>query len=323
MTDNPPKWLGEPITTVAGTPEETYAVLPIFDRRAFGLKYPTGGQMQLLMPNGVNQYWDMIVRLPLNAAESETPVGIVSKSYKLIQHRDLFDGTVQALQASGVDLKDVQVQLGLTTYGGRMALRFILPERFAFNPGDKNLKMSLVFECFNSVDGSSRLVVTLGWLRLVCLNGLMVGTSRLSQRFIHNEFLEMPDLSELLREGIAAANAEIDFYSQWLQTRVPKKQFVRWIDTVIKDKWGSLAAARTHLICTKGWDGKFVAPFEKAPPSLKAMEQTRQVPGSLLCQESAYSICQALAWVAKERRDIQEQLDWMRDIPDLMGALLS
>jgi hypothetical protein len=76
------------------------------------------------------------------------------------------------------------------------------------------------------------------------------------------------------------------------------------------------------LICTKGWDGKFVDPFEKAPPHSKTMEQTQQVPGSLLAADSAYSICQALAWIAKERRDIQEQLDRMREIPDLMGALL-
>ena len=90
----------------------------------------------------------------------------------------------------------------------------------------------------------------------------------------------------------------------------------------MKEKWGPLAAARTYLICTKGWDGKFVDPFEKAPPHSKTMEQTQQVPGSLLAADSAYSICQALAWIAKERRDIQEQLDRMREIPDLMGALL-
>jgi len=101
-----------------------------------------------------------------------------------------------------------------------MALKFILPERFAFAPGDKNLKMSLVLECFNSVDASTRLIVTLGWLRLVCLNGMMVGTSRLSQKLIHNEFLDIPDLQDTLRDGIEAANAEIDFYSRWLKTTV-------------------------------------------------------------------------------------------------------
>jgi hypothetical protein len=52
------------------------------------------------------------------------------------------------------------------------------------------------------------------------------------------------------------------------------------------------------------------------------MEKTKGVPGSLLSRDTAYSICQALAWIAKERRDIQDQLDWMREIPDLMGALL-
>jgi hypothetical protein len=322
VTDNAPKWLGQPTAIVTGSLEKAYTMIPKFDRRPFGLENLTGGKMQAPVPTGVNEFWDMIIRMPLNDTESETPVGIVSKTYKLVQHQELFDGVARALSQSNINPNEVRVELTLTVYAGRMAARFILPERFAFNPGDKELKMNLVFECWNSVDGSSRLIITLGWLRLVCMNGLMVGTSRLSQRFIHNEYLEIPDLHLVLRKGIAAANKEIDSYSQWLKTHVDDETLIKWIDTTVKKKWGSLAAARTYLICTKGHDGKFADPFEKAPPHAKAMEKTKGVPGSLLSRDTAYSICQALAWIAKERRDIQDQLDWMREIPDLMGALL-
>ncbi len=322
-TENPPKWLGEPITKVIGTPEGTRALLPRFDRRPFGLKYPTGGQMPLLKPTGVNDFWDMIVRMPLSDEEAETPVGIVSKTYKLIQHRELFDQAAEAISGAEIKLGEVNVELTLTTYGGRMGLKFILPERFAFNPGNTELKMSLIFECFNSVEGSSRLIVTLGWLRLVCMNGLMVGTSRLSQRFIHTEFVEIPDLGLIFREGVLAAKAEIGSYSQWLKMQIEEDLLIEWIDNTVKEQWGPLAAARAYSICTTGWDGKFVDPFEKARPHAKAIEKTRSVPGSLIARDSAYSVSQALAWIAKERRDIQEQLNWMRDIPELMGKLLS
>ena len=322
VTNSAPKWLGQPTATVSGSLEEAYILIPKFDRRPFGLQNLPGGEAQTPKPTGINQFWDMIIRMPLNDTESETPVGIVSKTYRLVQHQELFNGVAQALSQSDINPKEVRVELTLTAYAGRMAAKFILPERFAFNAGEKELKMNLLFECWNSVDGSSRLIITLGWLRLVCMNGLMVGTSRLSQRFIHNEYLEIPDLHLVLRKGIEAANKEIDSYSLWLKRHVEDGTLIKWIDTTVKKRWGSLAAARTYLICTKGWDGKFADPFEKAPPHAKAMERTKEVPGSLLSRDTAYSICQALAWIAKERRDIQEQLDWMREIPDLMGALL-
>jgi hypothetical protein len=115
--------------------------------------------MPLLKPTGINDFWDMIVRMPLIGEEPEAPVGIVSKNYRLVQHRELFDRATQALSQAGVKLAEVTAELKLTTYGGRMALTFVLPERFAFRPANKAMNMSLVFECFNSVDGSSRPIV--------------------------------------------------------------------------------------------------------------------------------------------------------------------
>jgi len=69
-----------------------------------------------------------------------------------------------------------------------MALTFTLPDEFDFNPGDGHV-LNLSLQCVNSVDGRCRLRIMLGWFRFICGNGLVVGTARSSQRFIHNEFL--------------------------------------------------------------------------------------------------------------------------------------
>ena len=90
----------------------------------------------------------------------------------------------------------------------------------------------------------------LGWLRLVCMNGLMVGTSRLRQRFIHTEFVEIPDLGLIFREGALAAKAEIGSYSQWLKMQIAENLLIEWIDNTVKEQWGPLAAARAYSICT-------------------------------------------------------------------------
>jgi restriction endonuclease S subunit len=62
ITENPPKWLGEPvtITTFQGSVPEIRGLIPHFDRRLFGLKYPTGSQLPLIAPSGINELWDMV-----------------------------------------------------------------------------------------------------------------------------------------------------------------------------------------------------------------------------------------------------------------------
>jgi hypothetical protein len=45
------------------------------------------------------------------------------------------------------------------------------------------------------------------------------------------------------------------------------------------------------------------------------------VPGSPQKSTSLFDISQILAWLAKQRRDIQEQMAWRERIPGLMASL--
>jgi len=315
-----PHWLGEPVINAHGTFDQVEALIPKFDRRPFALYTAPPAPDQLPLLVGENPYHDEVFRLSA-AGEPEVPVGIVSKSYKLVQHRELFETAVRALHDSDVPLRQVTVYLTITKFGGRMALRFVLPRQFGFDLGDGH-PLHLRLECFNSVDGSSRLVVLLSWYRLVCSNGLIVGIDRVHQAIIHTETQEIPDVRSLVVEGIAALDSERAFYSQWFKTRIPDAVLDKWVDDPLKTKWGALAAARVKLIFKTGHDGEFEDPFEKASPSQKRMTKKDAVPGAFMKADHAYAASQALAWVARQRLDVQDQLDYMRQIPDLMRELV-
>ena len=108
-----------------------------------------------------------------------------------------------------------------------------------------------------------------------------------------------------------------------LGRRIERTYLMKWIDGPLREKWGPLAAARVYLICKTGQDGHFAKPGEQALPHCKSMVQTGCVPGAPKRAENAYHVAQALAWIARSRRDVQDQLDWMLTIPNLMNALLT
>jgi hypothetical protein len=175
-----PHWMGEPTETFSGTADAAMQHLPCFGRRPFTAPNITGAVKENAQA-GVNQFLDVIVRLPAGDGGPEMPVRVVSKKYKLVQHRELFQSAVEAMKDLKL-LQSVTVELTLTVYASRMAARFTLPENYAFDPGDRE-KLMLRFECFNSVDASTRLTVMLGWFRFVCSN-INEGTDRLIRRFI-------------------------------------------------------------------------------------------------------------------------------------------
>jgi len=82
-----------------------------------------------------------------------------------------------------------------------------------------------------------------------------------------------------------------------------------------------LAARFLHIAVT-GFDAELADPFEAGPPSAKTLTLTRRVRGSPAFAQSAWEACQALAWLAKERRDPRERIERMLQIPELMQALM-
>ena len=327
--DHESKWHASTITTIKGPIAEIREHIPHFERRTFGLELkptkerdegPLFSDPAVLA--GSNRFYDSIVRVPIPGEDGPPiPVGIVSRQYSLIQHRDLIDETVKALSTVKIDLAEIKTTVNLTEYGERMRLGLLLPPEYSIDPSPDD-RMGLRLECFNSVDGSMKFMAVMGWLRFVCSNGMIVGVAKTDFRRRHNRSLELADIVEVLRDGIAATTNEGNLYRVWKKRRIPKAKLASWVNGELAKTWGVKAATRTWHIVQSGKDVELAESFEKGKPTEKTVIVGPPVPGAVLPGDNAYAVSQALSWLAKERRDIQEQLEWQRRIPELMRPLL-
>ena len=83
----------------------------------------------------------------------------------------------------------------------------------------------------------------------------------------------------------------------------------------------SKAATRVYHIIRTGRDVKIVPFAKKTSPSNKETRTGNPVPGSSAPAKNLYAVSQALTWIAGQRHDLEEQLAWQRDVPELMRRL--
>ena len=175
---------------------------------------------------------------------------------------------------------------------------------------------------FNSVDGSTRFRAVLGWLRFVCSNGMVVGSAQNDYKRRHNQTLVIQEMNDLLTQGIELAVADKINLERWCKTELQPDKFTSWVDDKVAKKWGVKAATRAYHIANTGNDVEIKVFAKKALPSEKEVEIGGQVPGSSTPAKNLYDISQVLTWLAGQRNDVEEQLNWQRDVPDLMEALV-
>lgn len=287
-------------TTLDGLPSR----MPVFDRYAFG----------------GNRFRDVIVRRSPDSVDP-LPVGVVSKRYVLVQHADAIRAVTAEITKAGIDPAQVPARLLISEYGTRMALRATLPPAHAFTPDDGH-SMALTFECFNSVDGTVPLFAAVGWFRFVCSNGLIVGTTSARVRQKHSPSLEIGEVSDVLAEGMASAMQDRESFAKWHSTKIAGRDLAKWVDGPVADSWGPLAAARVYGISTTGCDGKPVGSFKKVQPHEWSLAKGGPVPGTHAPCGDGYEIAQVLAWVAAQRGDVAQRLQWRGQIRALMAHLV-
>jgi hypothetical protein len=165
-------WEGATVVELTGTIAELFPLVPTFSRHPFRV-----GSEE-------NRFKDEIRREPLKITEEPVPVATVSKSYSLIQHRDVLMSVFRALKMIQIDISGVASSLLLSEYGERMQWSCPIPN-IDFDPGD-GYPLVLRINCLNSVDTTTVLEITFNWYRLVCSNGMMFGIkdSRLRRRHI-------------------------------------------------------------------------------------------------------------------------------------------
>jgi hypothetical protein len=288
--------------------------IPSFDRRSFGLTQPINAQTR------INEHLDTIVRLPFGEDHDLVPVGVVSKDYVLVQHETVLDVAERALEETGIAVADVTANLKITEYGERIALSLFLPQKFRFDPGDGNA-MALRFECFNSVDCSSRFRAFVGWFRFVCSNGLVIGVTRSDIHRRHVGDLRLEDVGMVLKAGIKEAENDRTNLQKWMKTPIKMERIGPWASKDVRDTWGFKAATRAFHIARSGKDVEIVGQYKGQSPTTIGIQELKPVPGSQKGCGNLFDVSQVLAWLAKERNDVQEQIEWREQIPRLLQSL--
>jgi hypothetical protein len=271
----------------------------------------------------LNPYLDMVYRVPTRQGESPVPVGVVSKNYRLVDHHQVLRTIEEVLADFDIDVSELQVCGEWTVHGERARFSLILPsdDRFSVALGDRD-EMRFRIEVFNSVEGSCRLMAVAGWLRFVCSNGLILGTALMQLRQQHRQQLQIEELGRLLREALQSVDEDQDTVAKWRELRIAEDALTEWVDEDVKQRWGIKGAVRVLAIVATGWDAEPKGDLKNKRPSDVGAEKTIEVPGITPPVADAFGISQALTWVAGQRTELQEDLEWRSQVPELMHLLL-
>ena len=64
-------------------------------------------------------------------------------------------------------------------------------------------------------------------------------------------------------------------------------------------------------------------PYKGHTPTSVPVRTGKPVPGAPPASRNLYDVSQVLAWLAKERRDLNEQLEWRQQIRSLLKPLMN
>jgi hypothetical protein len=299
-------WEGATVKELSGEVGQLFPLVPVFSRHPFRV-----GSEE-------NRFKDEIRREPLNITDDPIPVATVSKTYSLIQHRDVLSSVFRALKMIHIDISGIESSLLLSEYGERMQWSCAIPN-MDFDPGD-GYPLVLRINCLNSVDTSTVLEITFNWYRLVCSNGLMFGLNdaRLRRRHIHS--LDPQEIALYLRDQLDQIPTEKSMYAKWLKVTVDARELTKWIDEKVAKEWGPQAAARVWNIINHGFDA-VVQQARNVKPHQLPVRNTKAVPGACAPVDNLFHISQALSWIAGTRKTIPETLEYTKAIPRLMESL--
>jgi len=266
-----------------------------------------------------NPYLRSVVRLPMTPAERPIPVGVVSHSYALAQHHCVAAKCFEGIRNAGIEPPGLKCELGLTELGEWMDLRIYFPEGYRCLV-QRDGALDLRLECFNSVDGSSCLVIFLGWFRFVCSNGLVIGKTQARLREIHDVGLDLHGIPSIVADGLELVEEDRARLTRWQRTDARQLDLATWVDKSVTQAWGKNAACRVFHICSSGYDVELTQPFASGEATEKPAKPTQRVPGLPEMAENLYDVSQALSWVATLRNQAEERVKWQANVPELVEA---
>ncbi len=224
------------------------------------------------------------------------------------------------LRQAGVDPSKLKCELGLSKLGKWMNFRAYFLEKYNYKPADGKL-LGLRLECFNSVEGASRLVILIGWIRFVCSNGLVIMETKAALRDVHNENLDLERIPEIVSDGLTKVEADLERIKSWEAKHFDQQRLDPWINKDVSRRWGKKAACRVYHTCNSGNDVEITDPFAVGDATEKPVVFTVAVPRAANPSKTLYDVSQALSWVATRRTNAEDRLIRQTEVPRLIASL--
>jgi len=310
LTEEFLRWRSRDVTFYKGPWAQLRKMVPEFDLKPF--RVGDSG------PD--NPHLRAVVRMPVNATEHPMPIATVSPSYALAPHGEVAELCIKGLESCGVGAAEMKFEIGLSALSEWMNLRIQLPDQFSMTDKARH-KTALRLECYNSVDGSSRLSIVFGWIRFICSNGLIIGKTMIEIRERHDGSLALDEIPGRIAKAFAIAEADRKFRLNLEQRPVDLPKLAEWIDGKLSDTWGKKAAARVYHICKTGCDVEFPDPFAAGTATEKPVLQGDHVRGSPERAATLYDVMQAMSYVAGSKTNANVQQKMLRGLDGLLGML--
>ena len=186
----------------------------------------------------------------------------------------------------------------------------------------KNDIMAMYLEFINSVDGSLRLSLRVSWLRLVCTNGLIVREVLWDFSRPHLGAEILGEFEEYLPVALQSAVGYKTLFERWLRTRITKQAYEDWIEGTVRNIWGLKAAVRAYHIGCRGVDVKIEKMLRGVSVTAIPVKDLRPVIGALAGSLNIFAISQVLTWLAGDRGEFQEQLNWKSQVYEMLAKLV-
>ncbi len=302
-------WEGQPVFKCTGKLAGLIDMLPEFART--GLSYE----------NALNEYIDLIVRLPHGDDDRTVPVSTVSRRYALIQHRDLVTWVCEAFRQLNWDPAELDATMRCSEYGERMSLRIPIPGMIAHVRKGDSLYPEV--RVWNSVDRTQAMEVAIGWMRLICSNGLGVWEPDDRLRKIHHSKLKSSESPvKFLSERLLGNGDQIEMLRRWADFKIDENYLVEWVDHVVAEQWGKVRAARFLHIAKTGHDCSVGQSAREKKASMLTTQSGAPVPGAPERSDNAYDHYQTLLWLAGTERTLESREARIDEALELIRSLL-
>lgn len=172
--------------------------------------------------------------------DTEECLGITSEQYGIIQNSELINGARQALELRG--MTDYQEKIIVAGNGARFYSRFeFRNKQLASQVGDI---FGYALTLKNSFDRTLRASFELGFIRLVCTNGMATTEKEFSVTRKHSYKISVDFLGEAIDNAIDNGPKALGVYDDMSRIQIGDLQGLNILDNLVSDKVlsGSLAA---------------------------------------------------------------------------------